>query len=174
MNPLTSQSILYFASRSLCTTEAWVTTKWTMKFVYKVGSTIFYKNICWGFAIILSVTKADLPANVAFFLYRIPHPFSCARVVGILFLQLSGNDTIAQGVDRHTTVNCEMLREVYFDWLQSGFYDDNKRSATKWDENWERTEVIKINGSRFFNVLKFWQLANQGWDLHLTRKMIMH
>ena len=74
---------VYWTVRSLCTTEALITARWAMKFVYKVGSTIFYKNICWGFAIILSVTKADLPANVAFFLYRIPHPFSCARVVGI-------------------------------------------------------------------------------------------
>ena len=63
MNPFTSQSILYFASRSLCTTEAWVTTRWAMKFVYKVGSTIFSKNICWGFAIVSSINKADLPAK---------------------------------------------------------------------------------------------------------------
>ena len=74
---------VYCTVRSLCTTEALITARWAMKFVYKVGSTIFYKNICWGFAIVVSVIKADLPANVTFFHYRIPHPFSCARVVGI-------------------------------------------------------------------------------------------
>ena len=126
MNPLTSQSILYFASRSLCTTEAWVTTRWVMKFVYKVGSTIFYKNICWGFAIVLSVIKADLPANVTFFHYRIPHPFSCARVVGIFVPAALTKQYHPSGVDRHTTVNRKMLREFYFDWLHSGFCDDNK------------------------------------------------
>ena len=126
MNPLTSQSILYFASRSLCTTEAWVTTRWTMKFVYKVGSTIFYKNICWGFAIVSSVTKADLPANVTVFHYRIPHPFSCTRVVGIFVPAAPTKRYHPSGVDRHTTVNREMLREFYFDWLHSGFYDENK------------------------------------------------
>ena len=126
MNPLTSQSILYFASRSLCTTEAWVTTRWAMKFVYKVGSTIFYKNICWGFAIVSSVTKADLPANVTVFHYRIPHPFSCTRVVGIFVPAAPTKRYHPSGVDRHTTVNRKMLREFYFDWLHSGFCDDNK------------------------------------------------
>ena len=126
MNPLTSQSILYFALRSLCTTEAWVTTRWTMKFVYKVGSTIFYKNICWGFAIVSSVTKADLRANVTVFHYRIPHPFSCTRVVGIFVPAAPTKRYHPSGVDRHTTVNRKMLREFYFDWLHSGFCDDNK------------------------------------------------
>ena len=126
MNPLTSQSILYFASRSLCTTEAWVTTRWAMKFVYKVGSTIFYKNIFWGFAIVSSGTKADLPANVTVFHYRIPHPFSCTRVVGIFVPAAPTKLYHPSGVDRHTTVNRKMLREFYFDWLHSGFCDDNK------------------------------------------------
>ena len=53
-------------------------------------------------------------------------PFLAHVLLAFLFLQLQRNDTIPQGVDRHTTVNREMLREFYFDWLHSGFYDDNK------------------------------------------------
>ena len=164
MNPFTSQSILYFASRSLCTTEAWVTTRWAMKFVYKVGSTIFYKNICWGFAIVLSVIKADLPANVTFFHYRIPHPFSCARVVGIF----------VPAALTTTTVNREMLREFYFYWFHSGFYDNNKDRLQSEMKIARGMRLLKSTFQDFFNVLKFWQPADQGWDLHLTRKIIMH
>ena len=53
-------------------------------------------------------------------------PFLAHVLLAFLFLQLSRNDTIPQGVHCHTTVNREMLREFYFDWLHSGFYDDNK------------------------------------------------
>ena len=53
-------------------------------------------------------------------------PFLAHVLLAFLFQQLSRNDTIPQGVDRHTTVNRDMLREFYFYWLHSGFYDDNK------------------------------------------------
>ena len=174
MNPLTSQSILYFASRSLCTTEAWVTTRWAMKFVYKVGSTIFYKNICWGFAIVLSVIRADLPANVTFFHYRIPHPFSCTRVVGIFVPAALTKRYHPLGSWSSHNIEPWDVKWILFRLASLRFSWWWQRSATKWDENCKRTEVIKINGKRFFNVLKFWQLANRGWDLHLTRKMTMH
>ena len=174
MNPLTSQSILYFASRSLCTTEAWVTTRWAMKFVYKVGSTIFSKNICWGFAIVSSINKADLPANVTVFHYGIPHPFSCTRVVGIFVPAAPTKRYHPLGSwSSHNSEPWDVTR-IIFRLASLRFLWWWQRSATKWDENCKRTEVIKINDTRFFNVLKFWQLANRGWDFHLTRKLIMH
>ena len=126
MNPLTSQSILYFASRSLCTTEAWVTTRWAMKFVYKVGSTIFSKNICWGFAIVSSINKADLPANVTVFHYGIPHPFSCTRVVGIFVPAAPTKRYHPLGSwSSHNSEPWDVTR-IIFRLAYSGFYDDDK------------------------------------------------
>ena len=65
MSPLTTPSI--FALHSVCTTVAWLTTRWVFKFVDKVGSTVFYKNICWVFATSRAITKADRPENVTIF-----------------------------------------------------------------------------------------------------------
>ena len=168
MNPLTSQSILYFASRSLCTTEAGVTTRWAMKFVYKVGSTIFYKNICWGFAIVSSINKADFPANVTVFHYGIPHPFSCTRVVGIFVPAAPtkryhplGSWSSHNSEPWDVTWILFRLASLRFLWWW-------QRSATR------GLRLLKSMVQDFFNVLKFWQLANRGWDLHLTRKMTMH
>ena len=62
---LTTRSI--FASHSVCTTVAWVTTTWLYKFVDKVGSTVFYKNIYWVIATSRAITKADLPAYFTIF-----------------------------------------------------------------------------------------------------------
>ena len=81
-----------------------------------------------------------------------------------LFLQLSRNDTIPQGVDRHTTVNREMLREFYFYWLHSdsGFYDDKKDRLQSEMKIARGLRLLKSTFQDFFNVLKFWQLANRG------------
>ena len=65
VSSLTTQSI--FASHSVCTTVAWVTTRWLYKFVDKVGSTVFYKNTCCVFATSRAITKADRPSNFTIF-----------------------------------------------------------------------------------------------------------
>ena len=52
-----------FASHSVCTTVAWITTRWLEKFVDKVGSTVFYKNIYFVLATSRAITKADRPFN---------------------------------------------------------------------------------------------------------------
>ena len=65
MNPLTTGSI--FASYSVCTTEAWFTTRWVKKFVDEAGSTFFYNNIVWVFATSRAITKADRPLNLTIF-----------------------------------------------------------------------------------------------------------
>ena len=83
-------------------------------------------------------------------------------LLAFLFLKLQRNDTIPQGVDRHTTVNREMLREFYFDWLHSGFYDDNKDRLQSEMKIARGLRLLKSTFQDFFNVLKFWQLANQG------------
>ena len=60
----TTRSI--FASHSVCTTVAWGT-RWLYKFVDKVGSTVFYKNIFFVSATSRAITKADLPENFTIF-----------------------------------------------------------------------------------------------------------
>ena len=65
MNPLTTGSI--FASYSVCTTEAWFTTRWVKKFIDEAGSTFFYNNIVWVFATSRAITKADRPLNLTIF-----------------------------------------------------------------------------------------------------------
>ena len=56
-----------FASHSVCTTVARVTSRWLWKFVDEVGSTVFNKNIVWVFATSRAITKADLPFNYTIF-----------------------------------------------------------------------------------------------------------
>ena len=63
VSSLTTRSI--FTSHSVCTTVAWVTTRWHYKFVDKVGSTVFYKNIFFVLATSRAITKADRPFNFA-------------------------------------------------------------------------------------------------------------
>ena len=63
MNPLTTRSIYLFSSYLVCTTVAWATFNRWAKFVDEVGSTDFYRNICWEFATSRSITKADRPKN---------------------------------------------------------------------------------------------------------------
>ena len=63
MNPLTTRSIFLLSSYLVCTTVAWVTNNNWAKFVDEVGSTDFYRNICWEFATSRSITKADRPKN---------------------------------------------------------------------------------------------------------------
>ena len=56
----------FFASHSICTTAAWVTSRW-VKFVDEVGSTIFDWNSDCIFATVRTITKADLPFNFTIF-----------------------------------------------------------------------------------------------------------
>ena len=56
----------FFASHSICTTVAWVTSRW-VKFVDEVGSTIFDWNSDCIFATVRTITKADLLFNFTIF-----------------------------------------------------------------------------------------------------------
>ena len=109
MSPLTTRSI--FAIHSVCTTVAWLTMRWVFKFVDEVGSTVFYKNICWVFATSRAITKADRPENVTIFHCRMSlaslyHNWMLAHaLLAFLFLQLPRNDTIPQGVVCHTALH---------------------------------------------------------------------
>ena len=64
VSSLSTRSI--FASHSVCTTVAWVTS-WLYKFVDKVGSTVFYRNIYLVLATSRAITKADHPGNFTIF-----------------------------------------------------------------------------------------------------------
>ena len=50
-------------SRSVCTTVTRVTTRWLEKFVDKVGSTVFDRDLYCVFATSGAITKADCPVN---------------------------------------------------------------------------------------------------------------
>ena len=56
-------SIFPIVSRSVCTTVTRVTTRWLEKFVDKVGSTVFDRNLYCVFATSGTITKADCPVN---------------------------------------------------------------------------------------------------------------
>ena len=56
-----------FATHSVCTTVAEVTTLWVMRFVYEVGSTVFYKNLSRVCATVRTITEADRPFNFTIF-----------------------------------------------------------------------------------------------------------
>ena len=62
-----STTLDIFASYSVCTTVAWVTTRWVKKFIDEVGSTVFYDNSFWVFATSRAITKADRPVNYTIF-----------------------------------------------------------------------------------------------------------
>ena len=65
MSLLTTWSI--FAPFLVCTTVPWVTSYKWVKFVDEVGSTVFYRNLCWEFATSRSITRADRPLNFTIF-----------------------------------------------------------------------------------------------------------
>ena len=65
VSSLITRSII--ASYSVCTTVAWVTTRYLLLFVDEVGSTVFYRNICCVFATSRAITKADHPENFTIF-----------------------------------------------------------------------------------------------------------
>ena len=65
MNPLTTRSI--FTPFLVCTTVPWVTCYKWVKFVDEVGSTVFYRNLCWEFATSRSIIRADRPLNFTIF-----------------------------------------------------------------------------------------------------------
>ena len=56
-------SIFPIVSRSVCTTVTRVTTRWLEKFVDKVGSTVFDRDLYCVFATSGAITKADCPVN---------------------------------------------------------------------------------------------------------------
>ena len=65
VSSLITRSII--ASYSVCTTVAWVTTRYLLLFVDEVGSTVFYRNTCCVFATSNAITKADRPWNFTIF-----------------------------------------------------------------------------------------------------------
>ena len=58
-----------FASHLVRTAVAWVT-RWLLKFVDEVGSTVFYNNIFWVFATGRAIIKADIPVDITIFYSR--------------------------------------------------------------------------------------------------------
>ena len=56
-----------FASHSICSTVTHKTIWWPKKFVDKVRSTIYHRNILYGFTIRIIITKADLPVHFTIF-----------------------------------------------------------------------------------------------------------
>ena len=65
VSSFTTRSI--FASHSACTTVAWATYRWRLKFVDEEGSTVFHRSSLRGFAIRSTISKADLPVNYTIF-----------------------------------------------------------------------------------------------------------
>ena len=59
----------FFISHSVCTTEAWVTSR-LEKFVDEVGSTVFYRNFFFDWAASRATRKADHPLNFTIFHWR--------------------------------------------------------------------------------------------------------
>ena len=119
----------FFASHSICTTVAWVTSRW-VKFVEEVGSTIFDWNSDCIFATVRTIPKADLPFNFTIFhcsmsIIQLTWPFCTTSVCWHThFWQFPPNDTIPEGVGGHTTLNRKVLRNLSFYEHHSGFYND--------------------------------------------------
>ena len=99
-------SISPIVSRSVCTTVTRVTTRWLEKFVDKVGSTVFDRNLYCVFATSGTITKADCPVNFTILKCGMStiqpawpdhsgmHPHA---LLAFLFQHLPLNDTIPQG-----------------------------------------------------------------------------
>ena len=59
-----------FASKSVCTTVAWVTSRWGTKFVDEVRSTVFHRNLNFVLAAVFTITKAYHPGSFTIFHWR--------------------------------------------------------------------------------------------------------
>ena len=59
-----------FASKSVCTTVAWGTTRWAVEFVDEVRSTVFHKSSGAVLAAAYTITKAYRPENFTIFHWR--------------------------------------------------------------------------------------------------------
>ena len=68
MNPPITWSA--FASKSVCTTVAWVTHRWGRKFVDEARSTVFHRSSGSVPAAVYIITKAYLPGNFTIFHWR--------------------------------------------------------------------------------------------------------
>ena len=101
-------------------------------------------------------------------------PFLAHVLLAFLFLQLQRNDTIPQELiaTQQWTVRC-YVNSISIGFTQVFMMITKIGYKVRWklQEDWGyENQWCKM----FFNVLTFWQLANRGWDLHLTRKMTMH
>ena len=56
-----------FASKSVCTTVAWVTSRWGKKFVDEVRSTVLHRNLVSVLAAVFMITKAYHPGSFTIF-----------------------------------------------------------------------------------------------------------
>ena len=56
--------------KSVCTTVAWVTSRWAKKFVDEVRSTVFHRNLGSVPAVVYTITKAYRPGNFTIFHWR--------------------------------------------------------------------------------------------------------
>ena len=59
-----------FASKSVCTTVAWVTFMWGRKFVDEVRSTVFHRSLGSVLAAAYTITEAYRPGNFTIFHWR--------------------------------------------------------------------------------------------------------
>ena len=56
-----------FAWHSVCSTVTHITIWWPKKFVDKVRSTVYHRNILYGFTTRITITKADRPGDITIF-----------------------------------------------------------------------------------------------------------
>ena len=124
-----------FASKSVCTTVAWGTTRWGMKFVDEVRSTVFHRSsgsvrTCscsgvhdhyWSISSCklhhLPLKDEHLPTNLTsmYHIWMLAH-----TLLAFSFLQLPQNDTIPQGVLCRRNLYRWVFRNCSFYWLHLG------------------------------------------------------
>ena len=108
-----------FATHSVCTTVAEVTTLWVMRFVYEIGTTVFYKNLSRVCATARTITKADRPFNFTIFhcgMSTIQPPWPvcttsiCWHTRCWHFCPCSSHKTIPSLGEKVVTQRCSMFR----------------------------------------------------------------
>ena len=147
---------------SVCATVAWGTITCLLKFVDEVGSTVFYRNICWFFATSNETAEADFSVNFTNFHCRMniiqPTWTSCITSVcwhtrRWYFCSCSSHKTIP--ILTELVVTHLMVLGCYVTALSTGITQVLIMIArigyeVKW--NYKRTVGIKIDGSTSFLV----------------------
>ena len=115
-----------FASKSVCTTVAWVTFMWGRKFVDEVRSTVVHRSLGSVLAAAYTITEAYRPGNFTIFHWRMStitmyHIWMLAHaLLAFSFLQLPQNDTIPEGVLCRRNHYQWVFRNCSFYWLHLG------------------------------------------------------